>query len=154
VTHSIDPNDPVRISNFVDHAVIADANPPIILASYEFPTAVRPRVPRKARRLRERFGHGRFRQPAKILFSPAFKKDLKHALFALPDIRLAGDNEAVSSASFFNHATSSASSARSISSSYCLMGKITDTGFPLRVMISGSALADLIQAPYQIEAFA
>ena len=44
VTNPIDPNDPVGIGNFVDHAVIADANPPIILASGELPAPKRPWV--------------------------------------------------------------------------------------------------------------
>jgi len=39
MSNSVNSNEPLGIANFIDHAVIADANAPVVLCSSEFPAA-------------------------------------------------------------------------------------------------------------------
>src|SRR5438105_3697482 len=97
MTDAIDANEAFAISNFVNHAKVANADAPISIAAGKFSATRRSRVPRKRADCLNNSIVKRPRQPPKIFFGIAFKKNLKHALSGQRDIPLAADN----AASFF-----------------------------------------------------
>ena len=45
VSNAINADDPLGISNFIDHTIVADANPPIVLTPGKLAATWRPRIP-------------------------------------------------------------------------------------------------------------
>jgi hypothetical protein len=45
VSNAINADDPLGISNFIDHTIVADANPPIVLTPGKIAATWRPKIP-------------------------------------------------------------------------------------------------------------
>ncbi len=98
MAHAMHAHDAEDIRNFVNHAIVADANAPVIFRSRKFPAARWPGI------LCELLNRGDdavvkvVREPSQILFGRAFEQDSIHAIwiFSARDNPRAGDNAAAS----------------------------------------------------------
>ena len=99
MAHAMHAHDADDIRNFVNHTIVADANPPIVFRSRKFPAARWPGI------LRELLNRGDdavvkvVREPSQILFGRAFEENFIHVqIFSPPGNPPVGDSTAVSGA--------------------------------------------------------
>ena len=86
MSNTINTDNLIGISDFVNHTIVTDAYSPIVFAAAKFSTTSRPRISRKFIDRADKSHVNRFGQPTQISFSAALEEDVKHALCGRRDI--------------------------------------------------------------------